>query len=131
LLGGVDLGLHVLRTWARADQPHATDRTNRRENRPGSRGLKSVERQVNEARAYADSQGWPVVGVYIDDAVSGAVFEKRAELQRLLRDITVKPRRSSRKRGLVYYGLGVEELRPTEFVDDRIDLLAIDETGGA
>ena len=47
---------------------------------------KSVIRQVEKARAFAAKQGWTVADkhVFIDDAISGAEFEKRPGLQRLL-----------------------------------------------
>jgi len=48
---------------------------------------KSVSRQIEHARAYAERKGWTITGehVYVDDGVSGALFgEKRPGLARLL-----------------------------------------------
>jgi site-specific DNA recombinase len=47
---------------------------------------KSVTRQVENARAFAQSRGWTVEDehVYIDDGVSGAEFDRRPGLQRML-----------------------------------------------
>src|SRR5262249_34469499 len=46
---------------------------------------KSVARQVDDAREYAARKGWTVADehIYVDDAVSGATFD-RPELTRLL-----------------------------------------------
>jgi site-specific DNA recombinase len=51
---------------------------------------KSVVRQVENARAFAVSKGWRVdeSHVYVDDGISGAEFEKRPGLQRLLGALT-------------------------------------------
>jgi DNA invertase Pin-like site-specific DNA recombinase len=55
---------------------------------------KSVERQAKRAREYAATKGWLFDDrhVYTDDAVSGAEFEKRRGLMRLLRDLEATPR---------------------------------------
>ena len=55
---------------------------------------KSVERQAKRAREYAARKGWRFDDrhVYTDDAVSGAEFEKRRGLMRLLRDLEATPR---------------------------------------
>ena len=55
---------------------------------------KSVERQAKRAREYAARKGWRFDDghVYTDDAVSGAEFEKRVGLMKLLRDLEAKPR---------------------------------------
>jgi site-specific DNA recombinase len=47
---------------------------------------KSVTRQVERARAYAEKRGWTVDGehVYVDDGVSGAEFKNRPALLRML-----------------------------------------------
>lgn len=47
---------------------------------------KSVTRQVDHARAFAIGRGWAVQDqhVYIDDGISGAEFERRDGLQRML-----------------------------------------------
>src|SRR5215472_573400 len=47
---------------------------------------KSVTRQVERARAYADRKGWTVddAQVYVDDGISGAEFVKRQGLLRLM-----------------------------------------------
>lgn len=46
---------------------------------------KSVTRQTELARAYAQSRGWTVVDVFSDDGISGAEFKHRPGLQKLLR----------------------------------------------
>ena len=53
---------------------------------------KSVTRQVEHARAYAQKKGWTVVDehVYVDDAISGAEFANRPGYMRLLNSL--KPR---------------------------------------
>jgi DNA invertase Pin-like site-specific DNA recombinase len=53
---------------------------------------KSVTRQVERARAYADRKGWPVAQdhVYVDDGISGAEFLKRPGFLRLMN--ALKPR---------------------------------------
>lgn len=47
---------------------------------------KSVARQVERARAYADQQGWQVLDehVYVDDGISGAEFANRPGFLRLM-----------------------------------------------
>lgn len=47
---------------------------------------KSVTRQVENARAFATSNGWQVVPelVFVDDGISGAEFEKRPRFQEML-----------------------------------------------
>ena len=47
---------------------------------------KSVTRQVERARAYAERKGWAVADehVYVDDGVSGADFVRRAGYLRLM-----------------------------------------------
>ncbi|MCA1560551.1 MAG: recombinase family protein, partial [Acidobacteria bacterium] len=48
---------------------------------------KSVTRQIEHARAYAETQGWTVADehVYVDDGISGAIFGAgRPGLLRLL-----------------------------------------------
>ena len=47
---------------------------------------KSVTRQVDHARAYADGKGWTVADdrIYLDDGISGAEFENRPGYVRLL-----------------------------------------------
>lgn len=53
---------------------------------------KSVARQVEHARAYAEKKGWTVADehVYVDDGISGAEFEKRPGFVRLMN--ALKPR---------------------------------------
>jgi site-specific DNA recombinase len=53
---------------------------------------KSVTRQIERARAYADKQGWTVAEahVYVDDGISGAEFLKRPGFLRLMN--ALKPR---------------------------------------
>lgn len=45
----------------------------------------SIEQQVAECRAFAETGGYEVAGVYADEAVSGRT-EKRSAFQRLMRD---------------------------------------------
>jgi len=47
---------------------------------------KSVSRQVENARSFAQSKGWTVDDryIFVDDGISGAEFDKRPGLQRLL-----------------------------------------------
>jgi site-specific DNA recombinase len=52
---------------------------------------KSVVRQEELARAFALRQGWTVTHVFVDDGISGAEFEKRPGLQRLLGSLKPKP----------------------------------------
>jgi DNA invertase Pin-like site-specific DNA recombinase len=54
---------------------------------------KSVTRQVERARAYAERHGWTVSDghVYTDDAVSGAEFQKRPGYLRLMRSLLPRP----------------------------------------
>src|SRR5262245_54006954 len=55
---------------------------------------KSVERQAVRAKEYAARKGWRFDDrhIYTDDAVSGAEFEKRRGLMRLLHDLEAKLR---------------------------------------
>src|SRR5581483_8377700 len=55
---------------------------------------RSVARQVEHARAFADRNGWTVDPghVYVDDGISGAEFERRPGLARLLAAIDARPR---------------------------------------
>ncbi len=49
--------------------------------------VRSVARQEADCRRFVGSRdGWSVADVYVDDAVSGALFQDRPGLQRLLRD---------------------------------------------
>jgi site-specific DNA recombinase len=59
-----------------------------------SEDARSVTRQVELARAFAERRGWTVSDehVYIDDAVSGADFMRRAGLTRLLAAASAKHR---------------------------------------
>ena len=47
---------------------------------------RSVTRQVENARAYAESKGWTVADehVYVDDGISGAEFANRPAFLRLM-----------------------------------------------
>src|SRR5262245_10343562 len=48
---------------------------------------KSVTFQLERARGYAAAKGLTLTHEYVDDAVSGAEFERRKELMRLLNDL--------------------------------------------
>jgi DNA invertase Pin-like site-specific DNA recombinase len=50
---------------------------------------KSVTRQVDTAKAYAQRKGWAVheQHIYVDDGISGAEFRNRPGLKRLLNDL--------------------------------------------
>src|SRR5437762_3987440 len=54
---------------------------------------KSVTRQVEPARAYAERKGWTVADehVYSDDAISGAEFVKRPGFIRLMNALKPRP----------------------------------------
>ena len=54
---------------------------------------KSVRRQVEHARAYAARRGWTVDErfLFVDDGISGAEFEKRPALMRLLNSLSPRP----------------------------------------
>jgi len=54
---------------------------------------KSVARQVEHARAYAERKGWTVVDehVYIDDGISGAEFTNRPGFVRLMESLKPRP----------------------------------------
>jgi DNA invertase Pin-like site-specific DNA recombinase len=54
---------------------------------------KSVNRQVEHARAYAAHKGWAVTDeyVYTDDGISGAEFKKRPGFLRLLNALLPRP----------------------------------------
>jgi site-specific DNA recombinase len=52
---------------------------------------KSITRQTELARVYAQSRGWTVVAEYSDDGISGAEFERRPGLQRLLKALHPRP----------------------------------------
>ncbi len=55
--------------------------------------VKSVTRQVDNARAFAATKGWTVddAHVFVDDGKSGAEFERRPGLQRLLQLLQPRP----------------------------------------
>jgi len=52
---------------------------------------RSVARQEALCRAVAAGRGWPVEHVYVDDWVSGAEFERRPGLVRLLNNLKPRP----------------------------------------
>ena len=54
---------------------------------------RSVTRQVEQARAYADRKGWRVEdhAIFIDDGVSGAEFANRPGFVRLMTAVSAKP----------------------------------------
>jgi site-specific DNA recombinase len=51
------------------------------------RERQTIASQLHLLPAYASQQGWPVVGQYIDDGISGETIEDRPEFVRLLADI--------------------------------------------
>ena len=53
---------------------------------------KSVQRQIDNARAFATKQAWTVSDehVFVDDGISGAEFDRRPALQKLLRVIKLR-----------------------------------------
>src|SRR5215813_3560720 len=55
--------------------------------------MKSVSRQVANARAFALSKGWRVCDewVFVDDGISGAEFQRRPGLQAMLRFLDRRP----------------------------------------
>jgi site-specific DNA recombinase len=57
---------------------------------------KSVARQVEHARQYAERKGWSIAEdhVYVDDGISGAEFERRPGYVALMRSLDTKPRRA-------------------------------------
>ena len=54
---------------------------------------KSVTRQVDHARAYAERKGWIVADdhIYVDDGISGAEFAKRPSFLRLMNALKPEP----------------------------------------
>ncbi len=54
---------------------------------------KSVARQVEQARAFAEARGWTVsdTHIYVDDGISGAEFERRPAFQALLAALAPRP----------------------------------------
>lgn len=54
---------------------------------------KSVARQIEHARAYAERKGWIVADeqIYVDDGISGAVFAGRPGFVRLMNALRPKP----------------------------------------
>jgi site-specific DNA recombinase len=54
---------------------------------------KSVTRQIDHGRAYAQRTGWTVddAHVYVDDGISGAEFQKRPGLLRLINALAPRP----------------------------------------
>src|SRR5262245_1085890 len=59
----------------------------------GAEENKSVTRQVEHARHFAAKRGWAVDDrfVFVDDAISGAEFERRPAFQRLLGSLKPRP----------------------------------------
>jgi site-specific DNA recombinase len=55
---------------------------------------KSVARQIDHARAYAERKGWTVDDryLYVDDGITGAEFVRRPAYVRLMIDVVQKPR---------------------------------------
>ena len=58
-----------------------------------SEEARSVNRQVEHCRAYAEKKGWVVSDdhVFVDDGISGAEFEKRPAFVRLLNALKPHP----------------------------------------
>lgn len=54
---------------------------------------KSVRRQIEHARAYAQRKGWTVdeAHIYVDDGISGAEFARRPGFVRLMNALPAKP----------------------------------------
>ena len=54
---------------------------------------RSVTRQVEHSRAYAERNGWTVADehIYVDDGISGAEFAKRPGFVRLMNALTPSP----------------------------------------
>lgn len=54
---------------------------------------KSIRRQIDHARAYADRKGWHVddACVFVDDGISGAEFAKRSGFVRLMASLKPRP----------------------------------------
>lgn len=54
---------------------------------------RSVSRQIEHARAYAERKGWSVADdcIFVDDGISGAEFEKRPGFVRLLNALKPRP----------------------------------------
>src|SRR5215813_590242 len=54
---------------------------------------KSVTRQIDHARAYAERKGWHVAAehIYSDDGISGAEFVKRPGFLRLMNALKPRP----------------------------------------
>src|SRR5262244_1994792 len=54
---------------------------------------KSVTRQIERARAYAERKGWTVAEehIYADDGISGAEFQKRPGFLRLMNALRPRP----------------------------------------
>jgi DNA invertase Pin-like site-specific DNA recombinase len=54
---------------------------------------KSVTRQIEHTRAYAERRGWTVAGehIYADDGISGAEFVKRPGSFRLMNALKPRP----------------------------------------
>ena len=54
---------------------------------------KSVTRQIDHARMYAERQGWTVDAAYtyVDDGISGAEFARRPGFRRLMAALTPRP----------------------------------------
>src|SRR5688500_12025826 len=67
------------------------------EQRGVSEESKSVTRQIEKSRTFAASRGWTVddAMVFVDDGISGAEFEKRPGLQRLLAQLKPVPKFSA------------------------------------
>ena len=55
--------------------------------------VKSITRQIDNARAFAAAKGWTVADehIYVDDGISGAEFERRPGFMRLLSALDPKP----------------------------------------
>jgi len=58
-----------------------------------SEDAKSVTRQIEHAKAYAEKKGWMIdpAHIYVDDGISGAEFVKRPDYVRLMTALKPKP----------------------------------------
>ena len=72
---------------------------------------KSVARQEELARAFAERKGWPVAEVFTDDGISGAEFARRPDFTRLLAAAKRKPRQFDAVIMMALNRLGRDQVR--------------------